>query len=68
MAGEIKRAIDEIIIQRSKGIETLKHTTKTKLMLKGLNPDNYTENTPDDPVVLQKVLQIASELGLSITI
>jgi hypothetical protein len=39
MAGKIKKAIDEIIYQRSKGIPVIASTIKTKLVIKGINLD-----------------------------
>jgi hypothetical protein len=34
------------------------------LILKGVNPDRYTAESPDDPAVITKVLAIAAELGV----
>ena len=68
MAGQIKKALNEIIFQRSKGSQTLATTTKTKLMLKGVNPDDFTESSPDDQAVLEKVHLIAVELGITLSI
>jgi hypothetical protein len=66
MAGEIKRIVDAIIKQRAKGNPTVAICTKTKLMLKGVNPDNFNERTPDDPSILAKVKAMAVEMGVSI--
>ena len=66
MPGQIKRAIDTIIAQRSKGNPTVALTTKTKLVLKGLNPDKFTDASPDDASVLAKLRVIATELGVQI--
>jgi hypothetical protein len=64
MPGQIKRVIDAILEQRSKGNPTLLLTTKTKLTLKGLNPDRFTFASPDDEALLQKARAIAEELGV----
>ncbi len=66
MPGLIKRMLDSIISQRAKGNQTLVMTTKTKLILKGVDPDGYNGASADDPVVLEKVRKIAGELGVSV--
>ncbi|HUI82349.1 MAG TPA: hypothetical protein VLY24_30710 [Bryobacteraceae bacterium] len=66
MAGHIKQMIDSIIEQRSKGNATLALTTKTKLVLKGLNPDRFNAGSPDDPAGIAKVQAIAAELGVRV--
>lgn len=68
MSGKIKKTIDEIVLQRSHGNALLASTTRTKLVLKGINPDLYEENSPDDPVVVAKINQIAVEFGIKLTI
>ncbi|HOP40708.1 MAG TPA: hypothetical protein PLI53_06655 [Geobacteraceae bacterium] len=60
MAGKIKRLIDKIIAERSKGDEMLARIIRTKLILKGINPEKYSDQTDDDPAIirqLEKVLQ-----------
>ncbi len=64
MPGQIKGMIDTILEQRSKGSSTLFFATKTKLILKGVNPERFTATTPDDPQVIAKVQAIAAELGV----
>ncbi len=55
MAGKIKQMIDLIISQRANGNPMLERVIKTKLMLKGVNPKNFTSESQDDPAVLQKL-------------
>jgi hypothetical protein len=66
MAGNIKRMIDAITEKRSKGNPTGALTTKTKFILKGLNPDRFDANSPDDPVVIARVRAIGAEMGVSV--
>lgn len=66
MAGKIKQVIDRIIEARSQGNETIATTTRTKLILKGINPDKFSSGSEDDPLVLDKLKQIAEEMGLTI--
>jgi hypothetical protein len=66
MAGSVKRMIDSIVQQRAKGNPTLVVSTKTKLILKGLNPDKFTDTSPDDPALISKVRAVAAELGVHV--
>ena len=64
MAGQIKKMIDTIIKQRGKGDPMLVSMIKTKLILKGIHPDKYCIDSPDQPVVIQKLEKLARELGV----
>ena len=66
MPGQTKRLLDAIIAQRSQGNETIALALKTKLILKGLNPDRFTAATEDDPAVLAKVRAIAQSLNVQV--
>lgn len=66
MPGQIMRMIDSIIQQRAQGNPTRAMTTKTKLILKGVNPDRYDLTSPDDKAVLEKLRSIAAEWGVRI--
>jgi hypothetical protein len=56
--------IDAIITERAQGNPTLVLTTRTKLVLKGFNPDKFTNSTPDDPKAIAKLITIAGEMGI----
>lgn len=62
MAGKIKQMIDSIIDQRAKDNPMLERVIKTKLILKGINPNKYTLQSEDDPVVLAKLEKMILEL------
>jgi hypothetical protein len=66
VSGKIKEMIDSIYAQRAKGNPTLVTTTKTKLMLKGVKVDNYTSQSPDDPVIIEKLKNIAKEMNINL--
>jgi len=66
MPGQIKQMLDSVLQQRSNGNSVVLNTTKTKLILKGLNPDKFTLASPDDSAVISKVRAIAAELGVHI--
>ena len=62
MAGRIKQMIDSIIEQRSKGDPLLIKTTKTKLMMKGININRYSFQSEDDPIIIEKLEKLIAEL------
>jgi hypothetical protein len=66
MAGQIKDMIEAIITKRSGGNPTIESTTKTKLILKGLDPKRFDRASPDDPAIVAKVRAIAAEMGVSV--
>lgn len=66
MAGKIKKQLELIIQQVSKNNPTIVSTTRTKLILKGLNPNKFTDDSPDDPVILEKIQVVANEFGAKI--
>ncbi len=66
MAGQIKYMIDTIIARRGKSDPTLISIIKTKLILKGIHPDKYQSDSPDLQPVVQKLEQLAQELGVKL--
>lgn len=66
MAGQIKRMIDSILQQRSKGSDLIRSTTEAKMIMKGVNPAKYDVNSADDPAVISKLQGIAKEFGVSV--
>ena len=62
MAGRIRRMIDAVIAQRAVGNPMLEKIIKTKMILKGVNPNKYTLESDDDPVVLEKLERMLREL------
>ena len=66
MSGTVKKVIDQIITIRANGNPTLVQTTKTKLIIKGLNPDRFTLQTEDDPAMVAKAYAAAKEMGINL--
>jgi hypothetical protein len=66
MAGQIKNMLDRIIEERSHGESVIASTTRAKMILKGINPDNFTSASEDDPLIITKVREIANEFGVTI--
>jgi len=64
MAGQIRKLLDTIIEKRSKGNPTIALTTKTKLIFKGFDADNFNAGSPDDPAAIEKIKAIAVDLGV----
>lgn len=64
MAGKIKKMIDEIIEERSKGNPAIAEMTIAKLILKGLNPKRFDDNCDDDVVIIEKLMNIAKQLNV----
>jgi hypothetical protein len=62
MAGRIKQLIDHIISQRAQNNPMLERVIKTKLILKGINPNKYTLQSSDDPVIIEKLEKMMNEL------
>lgn len=66
MAGKINRQLHHIITEVAKNNPIIMNTTRTKLILKGIDPNKYSLDSPDDPVILEKLKNIAEEFGVKI--
>ncbi len=66
MAGQIKNMIDKIITERAKGNSTIAMTTRTKILMKGVDPEAYQVDSEDDPLIIQKLTQIGADLGVMV--
>ncbi len=66
MAGKIKHLIDLVVQQRAKGDPLVVIMTRSKLALRGVDPDRFTEESEDNPEILKIIRTIAAELGAKI--
>jgi hypothetical protein len=66
VAGKINQIIDKIIEERSKGNETIRNSTRAKLILKGFNPEKYSIASEDTPEIISRLQQIAIEMGVKL--
>ncbi|MDM8535934.1 hypothetical protein QUF70_04200 [Desulfobacterales bacterium HSG17] len=66
MSGKIKEMIDSILSTRSKGNPVVAKALETKFILKGINPNEYSSASEDDPDVIQKLENLAKQLGVSL--
>ena len=55
MAGKIHTIITQIIDEKSKQNPILGSIVRTKLILRGIVPANFNENSEDDPEILKKL-------------
>jgi hypothetical protein len=55
MAGRIREMIDTIIGHRAKDNPMLAGVIKTKLVLKGIDPNRFNRHSDDDPVIIAKL-------------
>lgn len=65
MVGTIKQMIDAIVQQRTMGDPSLARTVHLRLLLKGIDTSKYTEESEDDPLIIQKLEQISREFNVS---
>jgi hypothetical protein len=63
MPGKIKQLIDRLIELRTKGDRGLVAPIKIKLIMKGIDPDMFDNTSPDNPVVIQRIMTTAKEMG-----
>jgi len=62
-----KRLLDQIIHHRAGDNEAKLHFERARLVMKGIKPAEITENSKDDPKVVEKLEAIAREMGLEPT-
>jgi len=68
MAGKIKLLIDNLVELRAQGNPSLESTTRTKLLLKGIDGSKYTTASDDDQAVIEKIREIAKDMGIQLTV
>ena len=64
--GKTKQLIDDLIEQRCKGNSFLETSTRFKLLLKGIDTDKITEDTPDNPKIIEKIYELANNLNIKL--
>ncbi|CDH47716.1 hypothetical protein [Candidatus Contendibacter odensensis] len=67
MPGLVKKMIDAIVLERSKGNVVIANSTRTKLLLKGIDPLKYTPTTEDDAAIIAKVRTAALDFGVRLS-
>ena len=66
MSGQVMVLINRLIDTRAKGNPIVATTTRTKLLLKGIKPDSWTADSPDDATMIAKVREAAREMGVAL--
>jgi hypothetical protein len=66
--GRARQIIDRIIAIRSGGNPTIAKNIKTKLLLKGIDPDSYNDDTLDSPKTLDKLRRMAATMGVALDV
>ncbi len=66
MIGTADALIRRLIDSRAKGNPTLEVSTRTRLILKGIDPAKFSATTPDDPAVIARIKQMGSEWGIQL--
>lgn len=61
MAGKINRMIKEILEKRSNGNEMLTRLIRAKLILKGIDPEAFSDQSYDDPKVIEKLEKMVQD-------
>ncbi len=62
----MKKLIDSIISQKAQGNNFQEMNYTMKLMLKGIPVKSISDDTPVDPVILEKIYQAAREFNVLI--
>ncbi|MBD3330218.1 hypothetical protein GF354_01660 [Candidatus Peregrinibacteria bacterium] len=55
MAGKIHKLINSIVESRSDGNNAIANCIRTKLILKGIDPFKYDENSEDDEEIIAQL-------------
>lgn len=66
MAGQAKSIIDKLISDRSKGDRIIANGIRVKLILKGIDVDSFTADSPDDPAAIEQIKVAAKEFGINV--
>lgn len=63
MPGKIHEMITRLILLRVGENRHLEAAFKIKLIMKGVDPDAYDGNSPDDPAMMQRIHTVAKSMG-----
>jgi len=68
MAGKIINIINHILEKRAKGNKIIIESTKIRMILDGINPDDFDIASEDDPEILQKLQDFAKKNNISLSL
>lgn len=58
--------IDRIVSEKSKGNDVIAGSVRTKMILKGIGVDKFTDSSADDPEIIKALGNIAEEFGITL--
>jgi hypothetical protein len=64
MGGTAKKLVDLLISEKSKGNRDIENFIRVKLSMKGIPVNKLTDDTTDDPVVINKIKDVLKEFGV----
>jgi hypothetical protein len=64
MGGTAKKLVDFLISEKSKGNRDIENFIRVKLSMKGISVNKLTEDTADDPVIINKIKDVLTEFGV----
>jgi hypothetical protein len=66
MAGQIKSLIDTYVTQMSKGNQVVAKSLYIRLALSGIVHSKYTNDTNDDPIILDRLYALAKKANIKL--
>jgi len=68
VSGQVKQMLDQIIAEKGQGDPIMEKLIQTKLLIKGIRVEQFTESSEDDPVFIEKVRQAAQAFGVGLKV
>lgn len=66
MAGQVHQLIEKLVNARAQGNASVALSTRTKLLMQGIDSAKWTPTSADDSAMIAKVRSVAGAMGLSI--
>ena len=64
--GKTKQLLDELIYRKAQGNRFQEMNIQMKLMFKGIPVKDITNLTPDDPIVIAKIHEVARDFQINL--
>ncbi|HWQ66572.1 MAG TPA: hypothetical protein VN372_06850 [Methanospirillum sp.] len=64
----MRELIDRLIEERSQGNPSLASTTRTKLLLKGIDSSKFSSSSEDDPELIEKLVKVSLDMGIRLKV
>jgi len=66
MPGMICLMVRAFLEKRTEGRVHLVPSEKIKLIMKGIDPDQFTPSSPDDPIIIGRLRKIAQQMSIEL--